>query len=59
MEQCQKVEEVRRKLIKLGMEKGFQDPGVIKLSRALDRMINKIYIKEPGGEAGRIKIINL
>lgn len=59
MEHCRKIEEVRRKLIKLGTEKGFQDPGVIKLSQALDRMINKIYIKEPGVEAGRTKIINL
>ncbi|MEN6389355.1 MAG: aspartyl-phosphate phosphatase Spo0E family protein [Syntrophomonas sp.] len=59
MEQSRKVEKVRAKLVKLGLEKGFQDPGVIKLSQALDRLINKIYMPDPGVEAGRINIINL
>ncbi|MEQ8175344.1 MAG: aspartyl-phosphate phosphatase Spo0E family protein [Syntrophomonadaceae bacterium] len=59
MKQSWKVEKVRAKLVKLGMEKGFQDPGVIKLSQALDRLINKIYMQDPGLEAGRTKMVNL
>lgn len=51
MELSQKVEKVRAKLVKLGMEKGFQDPRVIKLSQALDSLINKLYMPEPCGKS--------
>lgn len=59
MELSQKVEKIRAKLVKLGMEKGFEDPGVIRLSQTLDRLINKVYTPKPCAEVGRIKKLNL
>ena len=58
MELSQKVEMVRAKLVKLGMEKGFQDPGVLKLSQALDKLINRLYLPESGAKAGYNKMPN-
>lgn len=59
MELKLKVEKVREKLVKMGMEKGLRDPQVIKLSRTLDRLIKEAYIKSPGLDTGRGKAHNL
>lgn len=49
----QKVEKIRTRLVKLGMEKGFQDPRVIKLSQSLDRLVKQYYDQTPGRESGK------
>lgn len=59
MELNQKVEKIRAKLVKMGMEKGLRDPQVIKLSRTLDQLIKEAYQKGPGFDAGRSKAHNL
>ena len=35
------IEELREELIKNGMDKGFQDPQVILISKKLDALINQ------------------
>lgn len=42
----QRIEKARKELIELGMEKGFQDPQVIRKSQALDELINRYYRAE-------------
>ncbi|MEH7416056.1 aspartyl-phosphate phosphatase Spo0E family protein [Neobacillus drentensis] len=37
-----KIELIRRKMIEVGMEKGFTSPDTIKLSEILDKLITKI-----------------
>ncbi|MEN6348285.1 MAG: aspartyl-phosphate phosphatase Spo0E family protein [Syntrophomonas sp.] len=37
------IERLREELNKLGLEKGFKDPQVIKLSQRLDVLINMYY----------------
>jgi hypothetical protein len=39
----EKIEKVRQELAHLGIEKGFQDPQVIKASQMLDELINQYY----------------
>lgn len=45
MNLVKKIERLREELNKLGLEKGFKDPQVIKLSQRLDVLIN-IYYKQ-------------
>jgi len=39
----QEIEELRDQLGKIGIEKGFHDPEVIKMSRTLDKEINEYF----------------
>lgn len=41
MDIIQRIENARKELVELGMEKGFQDPQVIKKSQMLDELINQ------------------
>lgn len=59
MKLIRKVERVRANLVELGMEKGLQDPAVIKLSQALDRLINKMYKSDPRINTGRTKMAKI
>lgn len=43
MKIADRIEIFREELIELGMEKGFQDPAVIKKSQQLDKLINQYY----------------
>jgi hypothetical protein len=38
-----RIEKMRRELVELGMQKGFQDPQVIEKSQTLDELINQYY----------------
>ncbi|MEN6327096.1 MAG: aspartyl-phosphate phosphatase Spo0E family protein [Syntrophomonas sp.] len=51
----QRVENMRRELIEIGISHGFQDPQVISLSQQLDELINQYYRLE-GHEVTDVKI---
>lgn len=40
----QQIEALRSKLIKCGLEKGFNHPATIELSQKLDKLLNKVQI---------------
>lgn len=46
MDIVKNIEKLRKQLNKMGNEKGFRDPGVIKLSQKLDKLINTYYKME-------------
>lgn len=43
-EVSEQIEEMRVKLVQLGMDKGFQDPKVLFISRQLDKLLNQYYL---------------
>jgi hypothetical protein len=51
----QKIEEIRKELMDLGMEKGLQDPQVIKKSQILDELINQ-YLASIRGQSSKLSI---
>jgi len=38
-----RIKKVLEELVELGLQKGFQDPQVIKKSQMLDKLINQYY----------------
>lgn len=43
MKLADRIEMVRKELVEMGMERGFQHPQVIRKSQALDELINQYY----------------